>query len=179
MNIFYIHDNPYVAASAMTNKHVVKMILESAQLLSSAHRVLDGIHYNGFTKTGRKQQQWHHPEQTLYKATHVNHPSAVWARKNSANYQWLFHHFNALSQEYTNRYGKIHATWIKLVNILADSPVNIEKCDIISSMPQAMPEVYHDNDSVLAYRKYYQGEKLKLDVDKNRYQSILCVSSPL
>ena len=94
MNIFRLDNDPFVAAYNQCNKHVVKMCLETAQLLSTAHRVLDGEDAN--------------PD--LYKATHKNHPSAVWARENSSNYLWLMQHFDALLLEYAFRYYKRHAS---------------------------------------------------------------------
>ena len=66
MNIFYLDRNPIVAAQMMCDKHVVKMILESAQMLSTAHRVLDGDTYADLVG--------------LYKIAHKNHPSSVWVR---------------------------------------------------------------------------------------------------
>jgi hypothetical protein len=89
MNIFYIHENPTISAKAMSNKHVVKMILESAQLLSTAHHILD--------KSTSSE---------LYKPTHKNHPSAIWVRQSYKNYQWLYNHFISLCEEYTKRYNK-------------------------------------------------------------------------
>ena len=174
MNIFYIHSDPYIAAKAMTNKHVVKMILESAQLLSTAHLALDGVHKVGVSKTGRKQVQYEHPlKDVLYKSTHLNHPSSVWCRLTSANYKWLYDHFVALCNEYTDRYGKIHMTETKLLNVLNKLPNNISAGGL-TEMPQAMDEQYRiSGDSVAAYRNYYVSTKLKLQVDVERYENIL------
>ena len=88
MNIFYLHSDPVVAAQKQYNKHVVKMILESAQLLCSAHHMLDS------------------EIDVPYKLTHKNHPSAVWTRQSKQNYAWLYFHMLALGDEYTKRYGK-------------------------------------------------------------------------
>ena len=73
MNIFYLHDDPEVCAKSHCDKHVVKMILEYSQLLSTAHHELDG-----------------EPSIECYKSTHKNHPSALWARTNRSNYNWLW-----------------------------------------------------------------------------------------
>jgi len=81
MNIFYLDKDPRICAENHCDKHCVKMILEYAQLLSTAHRVLDGDP-NQELPDGRQD--------VLYKATHVNHPSAVWVRQNEANYKWLY-----------------------------------------------------------------------------------------
>lgn len=152
MNVFYLDESPFVSASAMTNKHVVKMILESAQLLSTAHHELDKDN----------------APPNIYKATHKNHPSAVWARSSLDNYMWLYMHFIALSKEYTERYHKIHATFDKLNGVLSMPPKNIRD-NGFSQPPQAMPDVYKDIDSVQAYRRYYLNEKIKSDDDLQRF----------
>ena len=58
MNLFYLHDNPKDCANMHVDKHCVKMILEYAQLLSTAHRVLDGNQVVGKTATGRNVKRW-------------------------------------------------------------------------------------------------------------------------
>ena len=79
MNIFYLDKDPKTCAEMHCDKHVVKMIIEYAQLMSTAHRVLDGDPYVSQTLGGRRIQRWKHPiakmEKTLYKASHVKHPS--------------------------------------------------------------------------------------------------------
>ena len=103
LNIFYISDDPTQAAQWMVDKHVVKMILESAQLLSTAHRLLDGRVTAGKSKLGRNVKRYildDGREPVLYSATHVNHPSAVWARTSVENYLWLADHFSSLMDEY-------------------------------------------------------------------------------
>ena len=166
MNIFMLDENASVAAKMHCDKHVVKMILEYAQLLSTAHRVLDGKEIIGHTKSGRKQKQWAMPEghiheDVLYKATHVNHPSAVWARKSYRNYSWLYSLFMACCAEYEYRYGKKHLTYTKLATALEYPPSNIpgrsdENCTPIL---QAMPDEYKQPDGVKAYRSYYKTKK--------------------
>ena len=152
MNIFYLDSDPTIAAQMMCDKHVVKMILESAQMLSTAHRVLDGDHRadnNG-----------------LYKATHKNHPSAVWARNNSENYQWLWQHMSSLMAEYTFRYNKTHATE-RLIHSLWEHPRNITHGDF-SDPPQCMPDYCKCSDTVSAYQNYYIAEKSGFAKWKNR-----------
>ena len=77
MNIFYLHKDPEISAKMHCDKHVVKMIIEYAQLMSTAHRILDGDEYEGRTKIGRRIRRWKHPnkniENTIYKASHINH----------------------------------------------------------------------------------------------------------
>ena len=111
MNVFYLDRDPVTAAKMHCDKHVVKMIIEYAQLMSTAHRVLDGEMYYGLTKNGRKIKRWKlnsNMEDILYKASHINHPSAIWARQSNNNYNWLYCLFTALCDEYTHRYGKVH-----------------------------------------------------------------------
>jgi hypothetical protein len=145
MNIFYLDEDPAVAAGMMCDKHVVKMILESAQMLCTAHRILDGDQYAN--------------EARLYKKGFVDHPSTVWARASRYNYEWLWNHMAALLTEYTNRYGKVHATE-RLVDPLWVHPGNISEDESFSPPPQCMPDQYKCDDTVQAYRNYYLGEKM-------------------
>ena len=109
MNIFYLHKDPIVAAEMSCDKHVVKMILESAQLLCTCHRVQDGTEYYGKTANGRKIKRWKHPnpnlEPILYKAGWVKHPSTIWLFESAYNYMWLYKHMMALNDEYKKRYN--------------------------------------------------------------------------
>lgn len=129
MNIFTTNDCPIISAQEMCDKHVVKMIVEYAQLMSTAHRVLDGDEYYDKTKAGRRIKRWLHPnkflEENLYKASHINHPSGIWCRSTTGNYKWLYDHFIASCEEYTHRYGKTHLTFTKLANIFRNPPKNL------------------------------------------------------
>jgi len=158
VNIFYLDNDPVVAAKMHNDKHCVKMIIEYAQLMSTAHRVLDGELYYGLTKNGRKIKRWKlnsNMEDILYKASHINHPSAIWARSSNNNYNWLYCLFTALCDEYTHRYGKVHETDRKLRDVLKTPPMNIE-VGYKTQPPQAMPDdVKVKGDSILAYKKYY------------------------
>lgn len=162
MNIFYLDQNPLVCAQQHCDKHVVKMILEYAQLLCTAHRMLDGDEWTDRNKAGHRIKRWKHPDasmdNTLYKATHVNHPSNVWARTNYGNYVWLLSLYNALCTEYTHRYGKVHATQTKLRGIVDRVPDNIPSGSF-TQPTQAMPDQYRNVDSIKAYRNYYVNEK--------------------
>ena len=104
MNIFYLHQNPEQAARYQYNKHVVKMLLESAQMLCTAHHVY-----------GSPEQK----ENVPYKQAHLNHPSTIWVRTNNRNYMWLYWHMIALGEEYTKRYNKKHLTITKLLEKIA------------------------------------------------------------
>ena len=147
MNIFYLHHSPYIAAKVQYNKHVVKMILESAQMLCTAHHVY-----------GNEEQKLNVP----YKQAHLNHPSTIWTRQCRANYRWLYLHMLALGYEYTKRYGKVHASIVKCEKFLNVPPVHIPDGDFCEP-PQAMPDEYKvEGDSVTAYWNYYEGEKYKI-----------------
>ena len=171
MNIFYIDYSPQTAAISMYDKHVVKMILESAQLLSTAHRILDGEEYRGPSASGKTTvKRWYladDRDEQLYHATHVNHPSAVWSRQCGQNYYWLYQHFIGLLDEYTYRYGKEHKCEY-LRNTLQYTPDSIEKATF-TDPPPAMPEEFIvDNDSLASYRKYYKYGKKHLFSFKRR-----------
>ena len=143
MNIFYLHRDPYKAAEVQYNKHVVKMILESAQMLCTAHHCY-----------GDKDQIKNVP----YKQAHLNHPSTVWTRRSKSTYMWLYNHMMALGDEYTKRYGKTHLSIIKCKDFLAKPPVHIQGDEFVQP-PQAMPDEYKDECSIKAYWNYYIGEK--------------------
>lgn len=172
MNIFYLHEDPTICAEYHNDKHCVKMILEYAQLLSTAHRVLDGTESTRLSKTGRKQK-WYglddNRDSLLYNATHINHPSAKWCRDSSANYEWLYRLFCALCDEYTYRYGKTHLTDMKLRHVLSHVPKNIGKSKTFVQPWRAMPDdVKIGNDSLASYRNYYIKNKAHLASWKKR-----------
>jgi hypothetical protein len=171
MNIFYLDNDPKVCAEMHVDKHCVKMILEYAQLLSTAHRILDGTEFTGVSKTGRKQTRFvlsDSRESVLYSATHVNHPSAVWVRKSYENYEWLYQLFVSLLNEYTYRYGKVHATQ-RLVDDLYTPPTHIPKGIGFTEPTPAMPDTYKvSGDSISSYKNYYLGDKQRMFSWKNR-----------
>ena len=143
MNIFYLDKCPHKAAELQYNKHVVKMILESAQMLCTAHHCY-----------GDKDQV----ENVPYKQAHLNHPSTVWTRRSKSTYMWLYNHMMALGNEYTKRYGKTHLSITKCKDFLAIPPRHIQGDDWCQP-PQAMPDEYKDECSIQAYWNYYIGEK--------------------
>lgn len=139
MNIFYLDECPVLAAQYQCDKHVVKMALETAQLLCTTQRL-----------AGNDNAK-------LYKPTHMHHPSAVWARESLSNYQWLYTHFMALCQEYTLRYGKQHLCWTKLGQVLSIPPAGMPRA--ATPIKLAMPDEYKQACPVRAYRAYYKGDK--------------------
>ena len=170
MNIFYLDHDVTKCAEMHNDKHVVKMILEYAQLLSTAHRVIDGVELTGLSESGRKKKFWtlgDSRDYTLYKATHINHPSAVWVRQSDANYAWLYRLFGALMDEYTYRYDKKHACE-KLSDALSYRPKNILKSGFTEPTPAMPDEVKIAGDSIASYRNYYINNKSHLANWKKR-----------
>lgn len=162
MNIFYLDSCPKTIASWLCDQHIIKMQLESAQMLCTAHRILDGIPIRKINDAGRRVLRWYLPderEQLLYQATHVNHPSSIWTRASSAHYQWHLELLKEMQAEYTRRYNKQHKTE-KLVPFLEILPHNI-KNNGWSEPPLAMPEKYKTSNTIESYRIYYAKEKIK------------------
>lgn len=144
MNIFFLDRAPAKAAEYHCDKHVVKMILETAQLLSTAHRVLDG---------DRRADR-----AGMYRKTHVNHPCAKWVRSGARQYVWTWRLLFHLLDQYTLRYGKTHATH-RLFRPLHAIPDRMPVLTEWTDPPMCMPERYWQMSPVCAYRAYYQGEK--------------------
>jgi len=144
VNIFYLHDDPLLAAQAHCDKHVVKMILETAQLLSTAHHVLDGA----TAAAG------------IYKKTHFNHPSAVWCRSSRAAYMWTLHLGVELLLEYRHRYGRMHKSTTPLCGPLLNPPKKISAGKFCPP-PFCGPPEYKTDDVIESYRRYYVGDKAR------------------
>ena len=143
MNIFALSNSPHESAQMQCDKHVVKMTLETAQILSTVHH----IHNSAYTNA-------------LYKPTHRKHPCTLWAAENSANYRWLYDHFTALATEYEWRYLKRHLSWTKLHAFLDHIPPLMDIEQDTTPFARAMPAQYkHFDDPVDSYRMYYVVEK--------------------
>lgn len=143
MNIFYLDSDPAIAASYMYDKHKVKMILESAQMLCTAH------HHFGLG------------DDVPYRKAHYNHPSTIWTRANTNHYYWLYQHMLALGHEYTRRYGRIHLTITKCKEPLRWAPMGMKTAKF-EQPPQCMPDEYKTECSIEAYWNYYIGDKWKV-----------------
>ena len=150
MNIFVLDTDPVVAAQMHCNKHVVKMPLEAAQMLSTVHHIYDS----------RRASE-------VYKSTHRGHPCTQWAAASRSNYSWLFDHFCALNDEYFHRYFRNHASWLKLRDVLQRPPTSMTD-DAPTPFAQAMPDEYKNDDAVTAYRTYYKHDKADLLVYTRR-----------
>lgn len=165
MNIFVLDNDPRVAANYMCNKHVVKMIVESCQLMSTAHHVLDGQVISRTAKNGRKFGTYEHvrPGFKFLRCTMINHPCTIWTRSSKQAYYWLWEHTNELLKVYRSRYDKIHAYDDMMQYSLIHAPRNISGCTM-APFAQAMPDQYKREDAVEAYRAYYIGEKSRFAV---------------
>lgn len=151
MNIFFLSTDPQECAEYHCDKHVVKMILETCQLLCTAWHILDPDH---------------HEFRPPYKKTHVNHPAAIWVRSSEDNYIWLCALGKRLCEEYTHRYEKIHKSE-KVIDLLRDNiPLFYEKKFTIP--PLCMPDEYKQETVVDSYRSYYKFEKYNLHSWKKR-----------
>jgi len=146
MNIFVLDESPEEAARMQCDKHVVKMILESAQMLCSLWP--DG--------------------KAPYKRAFFNHPCTKWVRKSAHNHFWLLQHANALCREYTRRYGKVHKTQEVIEWCDRNDPPwqdlghPLDPWTGLTPFAQAMPDQYKvEDDAVQAYRNYYIGDKAR------------------
>ena len=137
MNIFYLDYDTTKCAKYHNDKHVVKMILETAQLLCGAH--------------------WASGGEAPYKLSHKNHPSAKWVREDINNYHWLCSLGVKLCNEYSYRYGKNHKTESIIYWCIENLP-NVPDVGF-TPPPLAMPDEYKESSHVQSYRNYYMGEK--------------------
>ena len=172
MNIFYLDPDPSKCARMHNDKHTVKMILEYTQLLSTAHRLLDGKQ-SVVIINNRKRKRWTLEDPSmnnkLFLASHINHPCAIWARQSEDQYLWLYKLLTHLCKEYTHRYGRIHAVVNRCWDDLRNPPKNLKGIKGFTQPPQAMPEEFKvKDDSVAAYKKYYIGAKHKMAKWTNR-----------
>ena len=162
MNIFVLSSNPKQAAQWHCDVHVNKLIIEAAQMLSTAHRMLDGTLEKRPSKSGKTNVRYwkmeDDKEDVLYKAVHTGHPCTVWTLESHLNYNWHYQLFKHLCNEYTHRYGKIHATESKLLDLLKEPPINIKK-SYMTPFALAMgsnPECKDHDDPIGSYQKFYQ-----------------------
>lgn len=151
MNIFVLDTDPKKCAEYHLDKHAVKMILETAQLLCGVHHMTDS--------------QYLIP----YKLSHKNHPCSIWARECVENYVWLCDLGLELCIEYTHRYGRRHKTQDVLEWCLTHIPKNLTEKGDITPFALAMPDEFKVVDkvnpieaAVLSYRNYYMGDKRRM-----------------
>ena len=146
MNIFVLDSDPVIAAQNQCDKHVVKMILESAQMLCAIYP----------------------PGDAPYRRAFYNHPCTKWVRESADNYQWLLVHALALCDEYTSRYGKVHKSQ-DIIRWCGDNMGALNLPDIgLTAFAQAMPDECKNQDAVVAYRTYYKEHKARFAKWTNR-----------
>jgi len=139
VNIFYVDRCPKAAARALCDKHVVKMVLETAQILSTT-----------------LQRYAERPD--LYRPTHTRHPCVIWTGQRLTNYRWVLRHGAALAREYERRYGRRH----KSADIIYRcAHINVFLPRGWTEPPQCMPDIYRRKDTVEAYRAYYRADKAR------------------
>ena len=156
MNLFYLDRDPVTAATYHYDKHKVKMVLEAAQMLCTAHHCYGDEELKDLIP---------------YKQAHLNHPSTIWVRSSRSTYFWAYEYMMALGREYTKRYGKEHLTIIKCRDFLSQYPRHIQN-DNWHEPPQCMPDEYKvEGDSISAYWNYYEGDKYKI-ANKNEQKIV-------
>ena len=160
MNIFYLNHDPKICAQMHNDSHCSKMIIEYAQLMSTAHRYLDGEQYYGKTANGRKIARWKlnsDLEHVLYKASHIKHPSGIWVRKSISNYKWLYEMWTELNNEFMYRYNhdKPHESYRKLHEALERPPTNMYEVGFCEPYQAMFDDVKNPNSSIRAYHDYY------------------------
>jgi hypothetical protein len=157
MNIFFLDKTPELSAKMLCDKHVPKMLLESAQMLSTAlHSHTMGINTMAFQKQGR----WLLKNMVgIYKKAYPNHPMTKWVGFNRDNFNWALENAMWINEEYKTRFKKQHKSG-KVIQCIIDNDYYKDIPDgFFSEPPQCMPDEYKDKDYVVAYRRYYVGEK--------------------
>lgn len=148
MNIFAVDRCPKISALHLHDRHVVKMILESAQMLSTAQRLYGNNH------------------DKFYKTSFAKHPCTLWVCASEANYKWLYTHFKALCDEFKHRYNRYHKS-SKLTSLLASIPSGMPSKEL-TDFVLAMPDIYKEENTIESYRKYYLNEKIHNNFWTNR-----------
>jgi len=150
MNIFILDTDPRQAAENLADVHTIKMALESAQILTTC-LYLVGVDESEMplTKSG-----------TPYKPTHRNHPCTIWAQSTRSNFIWLAQHGWWICQEYSNRYGKVHACQLPIEQLI--SMAHHIPDGELTPFVQAMPDEFKHESAVVAYRRYYIEGKSKI-----------------
>ena len=169
MNIFALHMHPKLCAIYHCDSHVSKMCLEYAQLMSTAHRIMDGRVYTDYS-SGRKITRCifdDEREDQFYKFNHPHHPSAIWTRQSRQNYIWLHQLWVALAKEFEYRFHHPHTSYVDLKDALKTPPKNMGDFGLTPIL-LAMPDKYKSDDAVESYRAYYRGSKRDFAVWSSR-----------
>ena len=150
MNIFHLDKDPRICAEYHCDKHVVKMILETAQMLSTAYRKKFG------------------DNDDLYKTAYPKHPMTIWVGDSGDNFFWSVQLLDQPLYQYTVRYKKVHKT-IKISNLLHSKHKLWHTWKTkFTRPPLCMPDEYKSDDYIQSYRNYYIGDKKRFA----RYTSV-------
>ena len=163
MNIFYLSHKPSRCARWHCDKHVVKMILETTQLLYTAHWILAlaAGHAPDFKTAPSRKDADPAASRGYQPIRNAKHPCAIWTRHSLENYRWLCSLGIALCEEYQHRFGsdKVHSCEEHLYWLNRNPPAEIVSRGW-TQPPQAMPDQYRrSTNSIVAYRIYYKENK--------------------
>lgn len=164
MNVFYTNSDSVVCADEHCITHTNKMITEYAQLLSTAHRVLDGVPFRN-EKNRLEYRLEGDLDHYAYKATHVNHPSAAWVRESTGNYEWLLTVLMQLCENYREHKGKQQKVEWFCLPYLLDFPENLPRGEFSEPplcAPDRIVELYDQNKSVTLSYKHFIVDKIML-----------------
>lgn len=161
MNIFILSENIDRCAEYHLDKHIVKMPLESAQMLCTTHWIQKYLGYvprkiNAEERAILKEAKKTEPRPFPYLPTMENHPCTIWVRESLDNYEWLYCLALALNDEYGYRYGKSHKSVDQVILKLPD--IDLPRKGL-TPFAQAMPDEYKNEDAIRAYRTYYYNDK--------------------
>lgn len=186
MNIFYLDTNPLEAAAKMVTKHLVKMQLESAQLVCTAVRLLCGtetelvntVHPDYSIKyhlvpgeslawTDEAAKKWEIVNQQIYRMTHVNHPSNIWIRESYANFKWLIKHAFGLQHYWKKHYGHPEDRESESIKTINKALTFVYSQNWPSQVPTPIrvaisDSSLHRQNPVCSYRNYYLRDKTEM-----------------
>lgn len=179
MNIFYLDPDPAIAAALQCDRHVIKMALESAQMLSTVYRNLLGtpgkvvyVNPDGSTRIkehmlltglGEFDGMLSTERCPIYWASHVNHPCTLWAGSSESAYCWLLDHMESLCREYTFRYSKRHKVEREVYSLLTKPPYALYYKPLGTLPPTCMPDEFKCKSVAYSYWKYYKAKKQEWD----------------
>lgn len=143
MNIFVLDEDPLTSAYYQCDKHIVKMVLESAQMLCTAHRL------------------WGNCDPRLYQVAYQNHPCTKWTRLSKDNYEWHSLHWLGLCEQYQHRYNRVHGCYERLSDVIVNAPRFIPNVGF-TDHPICMPDEYKTNSIVDSYRSFYHSKPFKM-----------------
>lgn len=167
MNIFFLHAVLSICAQYHCDKHVVKMILESAQLLYTTHHIILPVYLDHYHGSIKEDGEVLNP----YKKTHDKHPCNLWLQESGCNYHELALLAKELCKEYTHRYKKVHSIEKRIDWLIKHNPFYTDlhtRSGCMTKPKLAMPIEYKSDNVILSYRKYYLNDKQRMFSWKGR-----------